>query len=93
MGANSRPGGEIGRHAFDGCGGLCADDDHGIESNGCELLIQGRILAERVLHDGSIRPLDLDVLADQQSVIVTGCYQQEPHDLKPQSRARGYERT
>jgi hypothetical protein len=29
-----------------------------------------------VFHDGGVRPFDLDMLANQQSMIVTGCYQQ-----------------
>ncbi len=52
------------------------DYDDGIETDGGKMLIQIGILAEGVFDDDGVRPLDFNVLSDQQSIFVAGCNHQ-----------------
>jgi hypothetical protein len=40
------------------------------------MLIEGRFLAQGMLDNGGVRPLDLNMLSDQQSKFVAGCNHQ-----------------
>ena len=69
MGANSGLASNAGRQSFRGRGRRRSDDDDGVEAGGRELRLERAVLAQAMFHEAGIRPLDLNVLSDQQSII------------------------
>jgi hypothetical protein len=59
-----------GRKSLRGAGRRRSDDDDRIEADGRKLRVERAVLAEAVFHQSAIRPFDLNVLSDQQSMIV-----------------------
>ncbi len=62
-----------GRQSFRGGGRRRSDDDDRVEADGGELRLERAVLAQAMFHDVRIRPLDLNVLSDQQSMIGARC--------------------
>ncbi len=53
-----------------------ADDDDRIETGCGKIAVEIGLLAQGMLDDGGVRPLDFNVLSDQQSIFVAGCNHQ-----------------
>jgi hypothetical protein len=59
-----------GRQSLRGAGRRRSDDDDRIEADGRKLRVERAVLAQAVFHQSAVRPFDLNVLSDQQSMIV-----------------------
>ena len=70
------------------CGGRRrTHDDDGVVADGRKILVEVRIPPQGVFDDGGVRPLNLNMLSDQQSIIIARSNRHYSHNLAAIPRA------